>query len=337
VVLALGFATLLAGCGEPPKPFAHDGESQNPLLQVANPEGIAITELAGFPAPGEQAFLDALVAQLHRAEIPASVGRGNAQSYRLTGQVLERPAEKGVEILIHWRMTNAAGQPLGNHLVRQVVDMKAWRGGDLVLMNLLARQSSAGVVPMLPERVTTVAARGVPERPARNVVPPMGTRLAATPNAPQRPQVAQTGPSPAPQAGGSGKRPSGEPPAVALRPIESAPGDGGESLPKAMDHFMKLAGIPLVSEHESPFAIVAGKVILGAPVQRQQSVRIEWTLYSPAGCIMGTVSQANQIPAGKFDGPWGEAAYAVAEGAVQGLSELLDQLAAQPAEQRCKR
>lgn len=339
LLAALALAGALAGCGEPPKPFAHDGESRNPLLQVQNPEGIAIAGVADFPAAGEQAFLDALVAQLHRAEIPASIGKGNVQSYRLAGQVMERPADKGMEVLMHWRMTDAQGQPMGNHLVRQVVDTRAWRGGDPVLMNLLARQSSAGLVAMLPERPTAVAGRPAqPERPARNVVPPMGTRLPAAAVATQRPQVAQVGPSPAP-AGSAPPRKAGAepPPPVAMRPVESAPGDGGESLPKAMDHFLKLAGIPLVSEHESPFAIIAGKVMLSEPMQRQQMVRVEWILYAPAGCRMGTVSQANQIPAGKFDGAWGDAAFAVAEGAVQGLSELLDQLVAMPQEQRCKR
>jgi hypothetical protein len=341
-VLALGLASALAvglaGC-DPPKPFAHDGSAHNPLLLVANTEGVAIAELADFPAAGRQAFLDALVAQLHRAEIPASVGQGNTRSHRLRGQAIERPADKGVEVLIHWRLTDATGRPLGNHLVRQVVDAAAWQGGDPALMGQLARQSGAGVVAMLPERATTVAEPPIaPERPpARNIVPPMGTRLAATPNAPARPQVAQTGPSPPSQASAPAARPAGEPPPVALRPIESAPGDGGESLSKAMDHFLKLAGIPLVSEHENPFAILAGKVILGAPVQRQQTVRIEWTLYSPAGCAMGTVSQANQVLAGKFDAAWGDGAYAVAEGAVQGLKDLLDQLAAMPWEKRCQR
>ena len=330
----------LAGCGEPPRPFAHDGDAQDPLLQVANPEGVAITELAEFPPAGEQQFLDAMVAQLHRAEIPASVGQGNVKSYRLAGQVIERSAEKGVEVLILWRMTNAAGQQLGSHLVRQVVDTKAWRGGDPALMTLLARQSSAGVLPMLPERNVAAAARGVaPERPASNVVPPMGTRLAATPNRPQRPQVAQVGPSaPAQNAGSAaGKKPADEQPPVALRPIEGAPGDGAESLQKAMTHFLNLAGVPLVSEHESPFAIIAGKVMLSEPAQRMQTVRVEWTMYAPAGCRMGTVSQANQIPAGKFDAAWGDAAYAVAEGASQGLAELLEQLVAMPRDQRCKR
>ena len=52
---------------------------------------------------------------------------------------------------------------------------------------------------------------------------------------------------------------------------------------------------------------------------------------------MGTVSQANQIPAGQLDRAWGDAAFAVAEGAAQGLTELLAQLEKMPEGQRCKR
>lgn len=266
-VLALGLAATLAGCGEPPRPFAHDGESENPLLQVANPEGVAIGELAEFPVAGEKRFLDALVAQLHRAEIPASIGQGNAMSYRLAGQVIERPAPKGVEVLILWRMVNADGQAMGSHMVRQVVDANAWKTGDQALMVLLARQSSAGLVAMLPERKVTVAGRpAASDPPANNVVPPMGTRLPAQPNRTPRPQVAQVGPSaPAPSGAPGAKKQAAEQPPVALRPVEGAPGDGAEALQKAMTHFLNLANVPLVSEHESPFAIIAGKVALSEP------------------------------------------------------------------------
>ena len=124
---------------------------------------------------------------------------------------------------------------------------------------------------------------------------------------------------------------------MALRPIEGAPGDGAESLNKALLHFLGIANVPVVSEYDNPFAVVAGAVALSSVSPRVQNVKIEWVLRGLSGCQMGTVSQANQIPAGQLDKAWGDAAFAVAEGAVQGLTDLLAQLEKMPEGQRCKR
>lgn len=335
-------ATLgLAGCGEPPRPFAHTGEVDSPLLKLADPAGIALMQLDDFPAAGQKRFQEALIDQLHRAEVPATVGSGNAQSYRLVGQAIDRPTEDGREVLIHWRMTDAAGQARGNHVVRRIVDPKAWDSGDPALMRELARGSTAGILSLLPDRNQALA-QAPPQRRGSDqpssIVPPMGTRLAASPRPPQRPQVAQatprpsansqaaTGPAIAERKDGAAKDAGGEQPPVALRPIEGAPGDGDESLRKAMQYFLGRQSINVVSEYDAPAAIVAGEVFVRPVGSRQQDVRVDWTVYAPDGRRLGTVGQSNRIPAGQLDGKWGDIAFAVAEGAVQGLNELFEQI-----------
>jgi len=335
----LAIAGGIAGCGEPPKPFAHDGEPQNPLLKVANPEGVAIVELVGFSGAGERKFLDTLVDQFLRAEVPALVGEGNAQSYRLSGGVAQRKTPAGTEIAIQWQMVNAQNQPLGTRIVRQVVEPKAWNEGDPALMTALARRSAADLLPLLPDRDRALKQAQIPDAPKEpgtgNVVPPMGTRAAARPA--QRPQVAQVGPTAPAASGGPSAKPAQAMPPIALRPVEGAPGDGSESLPKALLHFLGLANVPVVSEHDNPFAVVAGVVTLSSVGAQRQNVKIEWVLRGLSGCQMGTVSQQNQIPTGQLDRAWGDAAFAVAEGAVQGLTDLLVQLEKMPEGQRCKR
>ncbi len=341
VALALLAPLALAGCGEPPRPFAHTGEVDSPLLKLADPAGIALMRLEDFPATGQKRFQEALMDQLHRAEVPATVGAGNAQSYRLVGQAIDRPAEGGREVLIHWRMTDAAGQARGNHVVRRVVDEQAWASGDPALMRELARGSTAGILSLLPDRNQALAQAPPQRRGAEqpsSIVPPMGTRLAATPRPPQRPQVAQATPRPAPagqtptgptvaeRKDGAGKDAGPGQPPVALRPIEGAPGDGDESLRKAMQYFLGRQSINVVSEYDAPAAIVAGEVFVRAVGTKQQDVRVDWTVYAPDGRRLGTVGQSNRIPAGQLDGKWGDIAYAVAEGAVQGLNELFEQI-----------
>lgn len=340
LLLALAVAGGLAGCGEPPKPFAHDGDPKNPLLQVANPEGVAIVELIGFSGAGERKFLDTLVEQFHRAEVPALVGEGNAQSYRLSGAVAQRKTPSGTEIAIQWQMVNANNQILGTRLIREVVEPKAWTDGDPALVTALARKSGAELLPLLPDRDRALKQAKIPDAPQEpgrnNIVPPLGTRAAARPAG--RPQVAQVGPS-APAQSATGQ-PTAKPrdlPPVALRPIEGAPGDGADSLQKALLHFLGIANVQVLSEHDTPFAVIAGVVTMSSVSPRVQNVKIEWVLRGLSGCQMGTVSQANQIPAGQLDRAWGDAAFAVAEGAVQGLTDLLVQLEKMPEGQRCKR
>lgn len=334
-------ATLaLAGCGDPPRPFAHEGEVDAPLLKLADPAGIAVMDVADLPAAGQKRFQDVLVDTLHRAEVPATLGSGNAQSYRLSGQAITRPAEGGEEVLIHWRMTDAKGQPRGNHVVRRVVNPRAWAAGDPELMRELARSSAVGVVSLLPDRNAQAIAAATPQQRVAepqpsSIVPPMGTRLAAAPRQQDRSQVAQAAPGPSIAARAADKpekatvskdTPPVDLPPVALRPIAGAPGDGDESLRKAMQYFLGRHAINVVSEYDDPAAIVAGEVNVRQVGPKQQDVRVDWTVYAPDGRRLGTVGQSNRIPAGQLDGKWGDIAFAIAEGAVQGLGELFEQL-----------
>jgi hypothetical protein len=309
----------------------------NELLRLADPAGIAVDEIADLPPQGRNKFMAALIDELAKAEVPAYLGQGNAKSFRLKGQVLEFPSGKGTDVQIYWLLVDAKGQSLGNHQVRRLVDAKAWLAGDPAAMTQLARDSSAGIAKLLPDAREQLALRKEPpvrlDANVNTVVPPMGTGLgrapakgaqAAAQDKAKRPQTAQA-PTPAAAASVAGP---GESLAVALRPIEGAPGDGGESLARAMRQFLGRAAIAVVEENRNPAAIVVGRVAVTDLAAQQQEVRIDWTVLAPDGRRLGTIGQANRIPAGRLDGPWGGIANAVAENAVQGLSDLFDQLSA---------
>jgi len=318
------------------------GES-NELLRLADPAGIAVDEIADLPAQGQKKFMAALIDELAKAEVPAYLGQGNAKSFRLKGQVIEFPSGKGTDVQIYWLLVDANGQSLGNHQVRRLVDAKAWQTGDPAAMAQLARESSAGIAKLLPDARAQLAQRAQPpvklDTNVNTVVPPMGTGLGRAPaKGPQtaaqdktqdrtkRPQAAQT-PAAVPA---SAARPA-DAPAVALRPIEGAPGDGAESLGRAMRQFLGRAAISVVEETQNPAAIILGRVAVSDVSTQQQEVRIDWTVLAPDGKRLGTIGQANKIPAGRLNGPWGGIANAVAENAVQGLSDLFDRLSAAPA------
>lgn len=321
---ALAAVLVLGGCGDPPRPFQPTaGKTDNELLVLSEPAGIVVDEVGDLPQAGQKRFVAALVDELHKAEVPATTGAGNPQSFRLKGQVLEFPSATGTDLQISWLLVDAQGQPQGNHAVRRSVDTEAWQAGDPKLLAQLARESSVGIVKLLPDNRPALAARiAPPPKPgviANNIVPPLGTGLGQTP------RQAASKPVPRPQAAQAASAPAAIP-AVALRAVEGAPGDGAQALNAAMRHFLARASIPVVEESQNPAAIIVCKVGLSDVGVQQQEVRVDWAVLAPDGKRLGTISQANRISAGRLNGAWGGIAIAVAENAVQGLGELFDHL-----------
>lgn len=196
------------------------------------------------------------------------------------------------------------------------------------------------LLPLLPDRDRALKQAKIPDAPQEpgarnNIVPPLERAPRRVP--PRGRRSHRVGPA-APAGTGAGQpgKPAELPP-VALRPIEGAPGDGAESSNKALLHFLGIANVPVVSEYDNPFAVVAGAVALSSVSPRVQNVKIEWVLRGLSGCQMGTVSQANQIPAGAGQG-LGRRRLRRGRGRGPGADrDLLAQLEKMPEGQRCKR
>jgi hypothetical protein len=120
-------------------------------------------------------------------------------------------------------------------------------------------------------------------------------------------------------------------PAVSLRPVTGAPGDGGRSLTRAMEHALRQARVVLAKPGgEAPSFVLAGTVTMSpADSSKQQRVRIGWALLRGDGREIGQVSQENAVPAGSLDGAWGDIAYAVATAAAPGVVALIERAKAQ--------
>lgn len=120
-------------------------------------------------------------------------------------------------------------------------------------------------------------------------------------------------------------------PAVSLRPVTGAPGDGGRSLTRAMEQALRQARITLAKPGgDAPSFVLTGTVTMSpADASRQQRVRIGWALLRGDGSEVGQVSQENAVPAGSLDGAWGDVAYAVATAAAPGVVALIERAKAQ--------
>ncbi len=115
---------------------------------------------------------------------------------------------------------------------------------------------------------------------------------------------------------------------VAIGPVEGAPGDGNATLARAVAFLLEHAGMTVVSDIGWADAIVLGTVDLGPPRDGTQSMAVDWSVIDPDGEEIGSINQANNIPAGALDGPWGDIAFAIATGATEGIVALLDRIAA---------
>ena len=116
--------------------------------------------------------------------------------------------------------------------------------------------------------------------------------------------------------------PRGPPQSVAIWPVDGAPGDGRVSLTNALAAALRLRGIAVAALSEADSFVILGGMET-TPVGDREQIEIRWSLVRPDGREVGTVGQSNVVPKGTLDGSWGEIAFAIADGAAEGLLALL--------------
>jgi hypothetical protein len=106
--------------------------------------------------------------------------------------------------------------------------------------------------------------------------------------------------------------------------VEGAPGDGRESLPRAITEILKRRDLAIVTDPEAKADLVLdADVVVANPKAGKQNVKIVWRVRRKDGGEIGTVGQENDVPAGLLDGPWGDVAYMVAVSAQDGIMQLI--------------
>ena len=106
--------------------------------------------------------------------------------------------------------------------------------------------------------------------------------------------------------------------------VEGAPGDGGQSLPRAITEVLKRQDIVIVGDPEAKADLVLdADVVIAKPKGGKQNVKIVWRVRRRDGSEIGTVGQENDVPAGLLDGAWGDVAYMVAVSAQDGIMQLV--------------
>jgi hypothetical protein len=114
--------------------------------------------------------------------------------------------------------------------------------------------------------------------------------------------------------------------------VAGAPGDGGQSLAKAVTELLKKQDLVIVTDPQAKADLVLdATVTIAQPRAGKQNVKIVWHVRRKEGAEIGTVGQENDVPTGLLDGAWGDVAYMVAVSAQDGIMELVTRGAPQPA------
>ena len=113
---------------------------------------------------------------------------------------------------------------------------------------------------------------------------------------------------------------------VALVGVTGSPGRGNDELFLAMRKVLRDAGWPVVEKPGKTTLSISGRVVLTAPKSGVQQVKLAWAVTLPTGKVLGTVRQANDVPAGSLNKGWGQTASYAAEAAAEGIFNLVEQV-----------
>jgi len=286
--------TAAAACGQVPKPFQPDVKSfDNPLLVLGDGAGVVVLPFAGLQTIDDGAvFAEAMADELRRENVPASTREStNLGTLFLSGRVEFLPPGLRGE-----------GQPQVN-----------------VHWELLSQEG--GVLADLQDEVlydpTSWAQRGntaIAKETARRAAPRIATILQT--------QVAYSPEAPGPTENDA---------RVRVLSVEGAPGDGNRSLTIAMKAALRRANVTMVQDVADATLVLAGGVSTSPVAKGNEEIKIDWKVLDVAEREVGNIAQANVIKAGSLSGAWGDVARLVADGAVDGLLELIERTEAQRA------
>jgi len=111
---------------------------------------------------------------------------------------------------------------------------------------------------------------------------------------------------------------------LVLVPMELLPGDGALSLTVALENELRAANYEIGWDIEDGDLLVLGDMALEPAEPGWEEVTFTWWVVRASdGQDLGQIDQQNRLPAGSLEGRWGATAQAIAEGAAEGIIDLL--------------
>jgi len=345
-MLVAFFAVLVASCSGSIQPF-----SKGNAPSGKTPPAITVTGLNGMPADKAKVLFDNLAVSAGKRDI-AVVRGAFAGGYYMVGEFEALPTGTGVQVTYRWSVHNAQKQvihTIANRDTGRIGGADPWAGVDPDMLRRIADFTAeslatrlnrlgyatrlSGLIPPVPHDKAgpnagndidyeTVYGPGTVAPPVVASLEPQGqNRVQAPPPAavalPQKKQAAVK----------QAKKPTVDRrkkvSAVAMTQVSGSPGTGNRDLLLAMRKVMKNAGWPVLTRSRGDALTVTGRVKFDPPRGAKQKVAVAWTVRTPDGKVLGTVRQANNVPAGSLDRGWGKAAGYVSQAAAEGIFKLV--------------
>lgn len=320
-------AVALAGCSTTAPDILSGGTATGdgtaaPALAQSATTKVAIAPVIGAP----DQVAKQLQAQLATAMQAQNIGveDGPGAQYTLRGYVVSAREGAGTKISYIWDVTDPTGKRVNRISGEEITAASGtdpWASVTPAVMNNITTKTASSLATWLPSRTAAApaVAGAVQTAPAAAGQAVQNAAAAANSQVQQARAVAGTIPQSGPTTGSIG---SGS--VLALVPnVTGAPGDGSQSLTRAIRTELSRNGVNLASASGQATYRVEGRVGLTQASSGQQEILIDWDVKDPSGKKLGTVSQKNNIPAGSLDGAWGKTADAAAAAAAQGILKLL--------------
>jgi len=345
LAVLLLLAITLAACAGSNQPFS---KSHSSFLSPAGktPPPISITAMNGLPADKAAVLFQSMAASAGKRDI--AIVRGHiAGNFLMSGNFQAIPGPTGVGVAYRWVVSNEKGQVIQTIQSQETGRPAAgdpWQSVDPDVMRRIAAFTTESLSSRLSQLGYATQAAGLP--------PPSNTLAMAGPNAEKDvdyetlygpnaaaivasmdgsapvdtatvekmppPQQQQQQQQQAPAT--ASKVPAARQiRAVAVTRVSGSPGKGNSELLAAMRRTLAAAGWPVLTSARKDALTIHGEVALAAPASSSQRVVLKWIVAMPDGKVLGTVAQANQVPAGSLDKGWGQTADLAAQAASQGI------------------
>lgn len=113
-------------------------------------------------------------------------------------------------------------------------------------------------------------------------------------------------------------------PALRIGQVSGAPSDGDKALARALGYALRRTGVKLAQSGDKDSLEVRGAVTIAPRGPKLHNVAVVWTVYAPDGAEVGQVRQENDVTPEFIQRAWPEMASAVADGAAEGLADLVE-------------
>jgi hypothetical protein len=301
------------------------------------PPPVTIGATNGLPADKAKILFASLAASAGKRDIAIVKGQ-MAGNFTMTGDFQAVPGSAGVVVSYRWVVTDARGQLVhtiqSQETGRPVVG-DPWAGVDPDVLRRIAAYTAENLSSRLSQLGYATQAAGLPPPPStmalagpdaekqvdlETVYGPDYASIMPVVDAYQTAQApADEAPVPAPQTPTANHTSRPGIHAVAVTRVSGSPGNGNDELLKAMRRTLAAAGWDVLARARPDALSIHGEVGLAPPGNNTQRVTLKWVVAMPDGRVLGTVQQANQVPAGSLDKGWGQTAALATQAASQGI------------------